>query len=38
MKYYQPIKFKIKKEAMSFEYQLKNNRILRKKILDDFII
>jgi len=31
-------KFKIKKEAMSFEYKLKNNRILRKKILDDFII
>ena len=31
-------KFKTKNEAMSFEYKLKNNRILRKKILDDFII
>ena len=27
-------KFKTKNEAMSFEYKLKNNRTLRKKILD----
>ena len=27
-------KFKSKKEAMSFEYKLKNNRILRKEILE----
>ncbi len=27
-------KFKTKKEAMSFEYKLKNNRLLRKEILD----
>ena len=27
-------KFKTKKEAMSFEYKLKNNRSLRKKILE----
>ena len=27
-------KFKSKKEAMSFEYKLKNNRILRREILE----
>ena len=27
-------KFKSKNEAMSFEYKLKKNRLLRKKILD----
>ena len=27
-------KFKSKNEAMSFEYKLKNNRTLRKEILD----
>ncbi len=27
-------KFKSKKEAMSFEYKLKNNRLLRKEILE----
>ena len=27
-------KFKSKNEAMSFEYKLKNNRLLRRKILD----
>jgi len=27
-------KFKTKKEAMSFEYKLKNNRLLRREILD----
>ena len=27
-------KFKSKNEAMSFEYKLKNNRILRKKLLE----
>ena len=27
-------KFKTKKEAMSFEYKLKNNRKLRKEILE----
>jgi putative endonuclease len=27
-------KFQTKNEAMSFEYKLKNNRTLRKKILD----
>jgi len=27
-------KFKTKKEAMSFEYKLKNNRLLRKEILE----
>jgi putative endonuclease len=30
-------KFKVKNEAMSFEYKLKNNRTLRKKILEDAI-
>ena len=27
-------KFKSKKEAMSFEYKLKNNKILRREILE----
>ena len=27
-------KFKSKNEAMSFEFKLKNNRLLRRKILD----
>jgi len=27
-------KFKSKNEAMSFEYKLKNNRVLRRKILE----
>ena len=27
-------KFKVKNEAMSFEYKLKNNKTLRKKILE----
>ena len=27
-------KFKSKNKAMSFEYKLKNNRLLRRKILD----
>ena len=27
-------KFKTKNEAMSFEYSLKNNKILRKKLLE----
>jgi len=27
-------KFKSKNEAMSFEYKLKNNRLLRRKILE----
>jgi len=31
-------KFKMKKQAMSFEYKLKNSKILRKKILDESII
>ena len=31
-------KFKTKNEAMSFEYKLKNNRILRKKILDKSLL
>ena len=31
-------KFKIKKKAMSFEYKLKNSQLLRKKILEEFII
>ena len=31
-------KFKSKNEAMSYEYNLKNDKTLRKKILDDFII
>ena len=31
-------KFKTKSEAMSFEYSLKNNKILRKKILNKSII
>jgi|TARA_B110000914_G_C15427596_1_gene429750 putative endonuclease len=30
-------KFKTKNEAMSFEYKLKNNRTLRKEILDKTI-
>ena len=30
-------KFKSKKEAMSYEYKLKKNKILRKKILENFI-
>ena len=30
-------KFKTKHEAMSFEYKLKNNRTLRKEILDKTI-
>ena len=30
-------KFKTKNEAMSFEYKLKNNRALRKEILDKTI-
>ena len=29
-------KFTSKNEAMSFEYKLKNNRLLRKKILEKF--
>ena len=29
-------KFKSKNEAMSFEYKLKKNKLLRKKILEDF--
>ena len=29
-------KFKTKSEAMSYEYKLKKDRILRKKILDKF--
>jgi len=29
-------KFKTKNEAMSFEYKLKNDRIKRKKIQEDF--
>ena len=29
-------KFKSKNEAMSFEYKLKKNKILRKKILKEF--
>ena len=29
-------KFKTKSKAMSFEYNLKNNRIKRKKILETF--
>ena len=31
-------KFNTKSEAMSFEYSLKNNKILRKKILNKSII
>ena len=31
-------KFKSKSEAMSFEYKLKRDKPLRKKILDDFIL
>jgi len=30
-------KFKSKNEAMSYEYNLKNNKSLRKKILDKYI-
>jgi putative endonuclease len=30
-------KFKSKNEAMSYEYKLKNNKILRKKILEKSI-
>ena len=30
-------KFKTKNEAMSYEYKLKKNKILRKKILENFI-
>jgi putative endonuclease len=30
-------KFKSKNEAMSFEYKLKNNKLLRKKILEKSI-
>ena len=30
-------KFKTKNEAMSFEYSLKNNKTLRKKLLDKSI-
>jgi putative endonuclease len=30
-------KFKSKSEAMSFEYKLKNNKLLRKKILESSI-
>ena len=30
-------KFKTKNEAMSYEYKLKKNKILRKKILEKFI-
>ena len=30
-------KFKTKNEAMSFEYSLKNNKILRKELLDKSI-
>ena len=30
-------KFKTKNEAMSFEYSLKNNKILRKKLLEKSI-
>ena len=30
-------KFKSKNEAMSFEYKLKNNRILRKELLKKFL-
>jgi putative endonuclease len=29
-------KFKSKNEAMSFEYKLKKNKIMRKKILENF--
>ena len=29
-------KFKNKNEAMSYEYKLKNDRVLRKKILEQF--
>jgi putative endonuclease len=31
-------KFKSKSEAMSFEYKLKKNKSLRKKILENFIL
>jgi len=31
-------KFKTKSEAMSFEYKLKKNRILRKKILEKSVV
>jgi len=31
-------KFNTKSEAMSFEYSLKNNKILRKKILNKSVI
>jgi putative endonuclease len=30
-------KFKTKKEAMSFEYKLKKNKLLRRKILENSI-
>ena len=30
-------KFKTKNDAMSYEYKLKKNKILRKKILEKFI-
>ena len=30
-------KFKSKNEAMSYEYKLKNNKTLRKKILEKFL-
>ena len=31
-------KFKSKSEAMSFEYKLKKDKSLRKKILEDFML